>query len=154
MMFRVLRRRAFGRKAGATLRSVYPVVLGLGGWFVGALIVLTTMPGVPLDNELLAVLSIGVPVGLGIYLAWVRVDWPAQIRRVGLAAAVASAIVGAWLGFNTITGMLAILTTIAGAAAGANAILLAYDIAREGRVGARAAAASRATFPMERGSAA
>ena len=59
-------RGGFGRKASAVLRSVYPVVLGLGGWFVGVLIVITTMPGVPLDDELLAVLSIGVPIGLGI----------------------------------------------------------------------------------------
>ena len=44
----------FGRKAGATLRSLYPLVLGLGGWFLGVLIVITTMPGVPLDSELLA----------------------------------------------------------------------------------------------------
>ena len=35
----------FGRKASAALRSLYPIVLGLGGWFLGALIVLTTMPG-------------------------------------------------------------------------------------------------------------
>ena len=54
------------------LRSLYPVVLGLGGWFLGALFVLTIAPTVPLDNELLAVLSIGTPVGLGIYFAWVR----------------------------------------------------------------------------------
>jgi pimeloyl-ACP methyl ester carboxylesterase len=67
MARRVRRRGRFGRKAGATLRSVYPIVLGLGGWFLGALVVITTMPGVPLNDELLAMLSIGVPVGLGIY---------------------------------------------------------------------------------------
>ena len=70
----VRRRGGFGRKASATLRSVYPVVLGLGGWFMGVLIVVTTMPGVPLDDELLAVLSVGVPIGLGIYWAWVPRD--------------------------------------------------------------------------------
>ena len=59
------------------LRSVYPIVLGLGGWFLGVLIVITTLPGVPLDDELLAVLSVGVPVGLGIYWAWVHRDWSA-----------------------------------------------------------------------------
>ena len=61
---------------------MYPVVLGLGGWFLGVLIVLTTMPGVPLDDELLAVLSVGVPIGLGIYFAWVDRDWSAATRAM------------------------------------------------------------------------
>ena len=70
-------------RPSATLRSLYPIVLGLGGWFLGVLIVITTMPGVPLDDELLAVLSVGVPVGLGIYLAWVHRDWSARSKSVG-----------------------------------------------------------------------
>ena len=45
---RVHTRGRFGRKASATLRSLYAIVLGLGGWFLGALLVITTMPGVPL----------------------------------------------------------------------------------------------------------
>ena len=73
----------FGRKTSAVLRSLYPIVLGLGGWFLGVLIVLTAMPDVPLDDELLAVLSIGVPIGLGIYLAWVDRDRPARTRLPG-----------------------------------------------------------------------
>ena len=44
---RVHKRGAIGRKAGATLRSVYVLVLGLGGWFLGALLVLTTLPDGP-----------------------------------------------------------------------------------------------------------
>jgi hypothetical protein len=32
-----------------------------------ALIAITTMPSVPLDDELLAVLSVGLPIGLGLY---------------------------------------------------------------------------------------
>jgi hypothetical protein len=40
-------------------------VLGLGGWFLGTLIVLTTMPGVSFDNQSDAVEVAGVPVGLG-----------------------------------------------------------------------------------------
>ena len=78
MARRVHRRGRFGRKASATLRSLYPIVLGLGGWFLGVLIVLTTMPGVPLDDALLAALSVGVPIGLGIYFAWVNRDWSAD----------------------------------------------------------------------------
>src|SRR4029453_3205943 len=60
MARRVRRRGGFGRKASVLLRSVYPVVLGLGGWVLGALFVLTALPSVPLDDELLAALSIGL----------------------------------------------------------------------------------------------
>jgi pimeloyl-ACP methyl ester carboxylesterase len=79
MVRRVHSRGSTGRKSGAFLRSVYPIVLGLGGWLLGALIVLTTMPGVPLDHELVAALSVGVPIGLGIALAWVHRDWSAWV---------------------------------------------------------------------------
>ena len=37
---RVHKRGRFGRKSSATLRSLYPIVLGLGGWFAGVLIVI------------------------------------------------------------------------------------------------------------------
>jgi pimeloyl-ACP methyl ester carboxylesterase len=131
MARRVRKRGRFGRKASATLRSLYPIVLGLGGWFLGVLVVITTMPGVPLDDELLAVLSVGLPIGLGIYYAWADRDRPARTRTAGFVAATAGALVGAWLGFNATTDLLALITSIVGAAAGANLILLAYDIARE-----------------------
>jgi len=127
----VRRRGAFGRKAGATLRSLYPIVLGLGGWFLGAVIVLTTMPGVPLDDELLAALSVGVPIGLGIYFAWVNRDWSARTKTTGFAAAAAGALVGAWLGFNASEGLVALTTTIAGATAGANLLLIALGMTWE-----------------------
>ena len=51
MARRVHRRGAYGRKASATLRTLYPIVLGLGGWFLGVLIVLVAFPGVPLDDQ-------------------------------------------------------------------------------------------------------
>ena len=89
MAIRVRRRGGYGRKSSAVLRSLYPVVLGLGGWLLGVLVVLTTMPGVALDDGLLALLSVGVPVGLGIFLAWVRTDPPSPSNVAGLAAAVA-----------------------------------------------------------------
>ena len=80
---------------------VYPIVLGLGGWFLGVLIVITTMPGVPLDNAAARDLSVGVPVGLGIYWAWVRPRLAGLGASVsGFAAASAGALVGAWLGFH------------------------------------------------------
>jgi pimeloyl-ACP methyl ester carboxylesterase len=129
MAGRVRKRGRFGRKAGATLRSLYPIVLGLGGWFLGVLIVITTMPGTPLDDELLAALSVGLPVGLGIYFAWVNRDWTAVTKAAGLAAAVAAGLVGAWLGFHAAADPLALLTAIVGASVGANLALIFLDVA-------------------------
>jgi len=127
MWRRVHRRGRFGRKASVLLRSVYTVVLGLGGWFAGVTVVLVTFPTVPLDDVLLGVLSIGVPVGLGVYLAWVDRSQP---RRFGLTGALAGALVGAWLGFHAGNGLLAVVTTIVGSALGANLALLVLDIVR------------------------
>ena len=141
MARRVRKRGGYGRKAGATLRSVYPLVLGLGGWFLGALIVLTTMPGTPLDNELLAMLGVGLPVGLGIYLAWVQRDSSRQDKSVGLAAAVAGALVGAYLGFHATADLAALVTAILGATAGANLLLIALGITSERSARDTAAAA-------------
>jgi pimeloyl-ACP methyl ester carboxylesterase len=129
MAVRVRRRGGFGRKGSAVLRSVYPIVLGLGGWFVGVLIVVTTMPGTPLDDELLAALSVGVPIGLGIYWAWVPRDGSGPTKTAGFAGALAGALVGAWIGFNATTGLLALITAIVGATVGANLLLIALDIA-------------------------
>jgi hypothetical protein len=141
MARRVRRRGGFGRKASAILRSVYPVVLGVGGWALGALIVLTTMPGVPLDDELLAVLSVGVPIGLGIYWAWLPRGRSSGTNIAGFAAAAAGALAGAWLGFHATGDLVALLTAIVGATAGANLILLALDIAWDRRARAGVAAA-------------
>ena len=123
----VHKRGRFGRKSSALLRSVYPLVLGLGGWFLGVVIVITTMPGVPLDNELLAVLPVAVPIGLGIYWAWVRRDWSATTKTAGFVAAMGGALAGAWLGFNATADLLALVTAIVGATAGANLLLIVRD---------------------------
>jgi hypothetical protein len=128
MALRVRWRGAFGRKTSAALRSVYVLVLGLGGWFVGVLIVLTAFPTVPIDDELVAALSVGMPIGLGVYLAWVHRDWSARVKTTGFAAAMACALVGAWLGFAVVDGLASLLTTIAGAAVGANLALVLLDI--------------------------
>jgi pimeloyl-ACP methyl ester carboxylesterase len=130
MAFRVHRRGAFGRKSSAVLRSVFPVVLGLGGWLLGVLIVITALPSVPLDDELLAMVSVGVPVGLGVYWAWVRPDRSGGSKGVGLAAAVAGAVVGARLGFHATADLAALATAIVGAVAGANLLLILLDMAR------------------------
>jgi pimeloyl-ACP methyl ester carboxylesterase len=146
MARRVHKRGHFGRKAGATLRALYPIVLGLGGWFVGVLIVITTMPGVPLDDELLAAFSASVPIGLGIYFAWVNRGWSHRTKATGFAAAAGGALVGAWLGFNVTEGLLALITTIVGASVGANLTLLALDIAWDRQVRDRFAAGPKETL--------
>jgi pimeloyl-ACP methyl ester carboxylesterase len=148
---RVRRRGRLGRKAAASVRSLYAPVLGLGGWFAGVLIVLTTMPTVPLDSDLLAGLSIGSPVGLGIYWAWVRREWSPRTKATGFAGALAGALVGAWLGCNVIAGILAVLTAVVGATVGANLLLLVLDIARDRSARDLAAAAPTrpAVAPVE-----
>src|SRR5438093_3206224 len=146
MARRVHKRGHFGRKAGATLRSLYPIVLGLGGWFLGVLIVITTMPGTPLDDELLAAFSVGVPIGLGAYLSWVHRGWAAKTEATGFAAAVGGALVGAWLGFHATEGLLALITAIVGAAVGGNVTLLGLDIAWDLQVRDRFAADARETL--------
>src|SRR5512132_3534830 len=138
---RVHKRGRFGRKSSALLRSVYPIVLGLGGWFLGVLIVITTMSGVALDDALLAVLSIGGPIALGLYFAWVNRDWAGRTKRLGFFASVAGAFAGAWFGFNVIEGLPALFTSIAGATAGANLTLIVLDIAWDRRARDRFAAA-------------
>jgi hypothetical protein len=128
MRYRVHRRAGFGPKAGATLRSAHALVLGFGGWFLGALIVLSTLPAVPVDNQLLVVLSVGTPVGLGVYLAWVNRNWAAQAKAAGAWTAVGGAAIGTWLGSNAIDGLYAVLTAIVCAVATANLALLILDI--------------------------
>jgi hypothetical protein len=150
MPLRVLRRGAYGRRSSAMLRSVYPFVLGLGGWFLGALIAISTMPDVSLDDELLALLSVGAPVGLGIYWAWVNGDRRAGSNLVGFAAAAAGALTGAWLGFHATAGLVALLTAIAGAVAGANLALIFFDISQARSVRRVASRAERAVaLPTE-----
>ena len=109
----------------------------------GALFVLTIAPTVPLDNELLALLSIGTPVGLGIYWAWVRRPLAQRVRTAGLVAAVAGAFAGAWLGFHVTAGLVAVFTTIVGSAAGANLFLLVLDSVRDREARETATAAPR-----------
>jgi pimeloyl-ACP methyl ester carboxylesterase len=130
MAVRVRRRGGFGRKTSAVLRSLYPIVLGLGGWFAGVLLVITTMSGTSIDDQLLAALSIGVPIGLGVYFAWVNRDRPSGDNRIGLAAAAGGALLGAWLGVHTTADLLALFTAIVGAIAGANLTLILLDMAR------------------------
>ena len=125
---RVHRRGRIGRTASVLLRSVYAFVLGLGGWFAGVLVVLLAFPTVPLDDARLAVGSIGVPVGLGIFLAWVNRDLQERARTIGFATSLGGALAGAWLGFHAGSGLLAVITTIAGAVVAANLGVLTLDL--------------------------
>ena len=131
MAIRVNRRGSFGFKASAVLRTLSPLLLGLGGWFLALLIVMTIWPAVFIGSLLLAVLPMGAAIGLGIYLAWVSRD----TRNIGFVAAMAGALIGAGLGFNATEGLAAVLTTLVGAAITASLALIVLDIAwdRSGR---------------------
>jgi hypothetical protein len=137
---RVRRQGGTGPMTGAWIRSVGPIVFGLGGFFVGVLVVLTLWPSVPLDNQLLAVASTGVPIGAGVYAGWVRRDTPTAMHAKGIRNAALGALVGAWLGFHATSGLVALVTTIAGAAAAANLGLLVLDIWTERAARSRTAA--------------
>lgn len=125
---RVRTRGRVGRVAAAALRSLVPVVTGLGGWSLGALLVLSAVPAVRITDPLLVVVSVAVPISLGTYQAWVHADWLPSTKRVGGAAALAGALAGAWLGFSASTVPLGVLTAIGGAVAGGNLALLLLDL--------------------------
>jgi hypothetical protein len=129
---RVMKRGRIGARKSVLLRSLFPIVLGFGGWFLVTLILSTVAPSVPIDGELLVVFSMGLPIGLGIYWAWLQRDWPGETKRLGLAAAALSALVGGWLGLQAGADMLAFVTTIAGAAAATNLALILVSVVREG----------------------
>ena len=130
LAIRIRRRGGTGRKTGAWIRSAGPIVFGLGGWLLGALLILRfwLWPSQPLDDELLAVVSIAVPIWLGVYAGWVRTDTPKAMRAKGIGAAGVGAVVGAVLGFNVTSGLIALITTIIGAAVVSNLSLLVLDI--------------------------
>ncbi|MEA2244742.1 MAG: hypothetical protein QOD24_4298 [Solirubrobacteraceae bacterium] len=132
MAGRVRRRGSLGRGTRVVARSAWALLLGLGGWFAGAVLALIALPSVPIDAELLMVLSMAVPVAIASSYGW-RAPDRAATNTASLAAAVAGALVGAWLGFTSTTGMLAVATTLAGAVAGTNLALIACDIASETR---------------------
>ena len=137
MPLRVRRRGPFGLKASAALRSLYALLLGLGGWFVGLLVVLTALPTASLLDEVLALVSIGIPIALGTYWASTPGEGPRRSRIACFAATMAGAVVGAWLGFNVTSaavGVLAPVLAIVGATVGANLTLVVLDIARDRRV--------------------
>ena len=72
--------------------------------------------------------SIAVPIWLGVYAGWVRTDTPKAMRAKGIGVAGVGAVVGAVLGFHATSGGIALITTIIGADAVSNLSLLVLDI--------------------------
>jgi pimeloyl-ACP methyl ester carboxylesterase len=136
---------SLGPKFSAWVRTLHPLVLGLGGWLGASLVVLATSSTVPIDSEWLVAASVGAPIGLGIYWAWVHRHWAPRTKTAGLAAAMVGALIGALAGAAATGGLLAVITAIIGATAGANLALIALDIVRErsGREPATAAETRR-----------
>jgi pimeloyl-ACP methyl ester carboxylesterase len=128
---RVRKHGAAGRKTSFVARTVVLLVLGLGGWLGGALVVLTLWPALPLSSELFGILACSGPIALGLYLAWTHRDWDRATKSLGLLAAIAGALIGGWLGFTAVSGLFAVVTTTVGAAAGGNLALIAFGLVRE-----------------------
>jgi len=138
MIRRVRRRGSVGPRTSVWLRTLTPLILGLGGWFLAVLIVWSAWPAMFIGSRLLAVPSMGIPIGLGIYWAWVHRDWSSTIRHQGLAVALVGALLGAWLGFGAGAGLASVLTTIVGATLAANLALLVLDLDLDRRTPRRA----------------
>ena len=147
----VRRKPRFGRKTSPILRSLYAIVLGLGGWFAGVLLVITTMPGTPLDDPWLATISVGLPVGLGVYYAWLDRGWSARTKLTGFVAGVGGALLGAWLGFHAATDLLALVTSIVGAIAVGNLALILLNVVRDRRAQAPVYRAAPGGGPVSAG---
>ena len=128
---RVRKHGSAGRKTSVVARTIVPVVLGLGGFFGAALVVLTLWPALSLASELLRILAPSGLIALGLYLAWTHRDWDRATKSLGLLAAIAGALLGGWLGFTATSGLFALVTTTIGAAAGGNLALIAVSLFRE-----------------------
>jgi pimeloyl-ACP methyl ester carboxylesterase len=138
LAIRIRRRGGTGAKTGAWIRSAGPLVFGLGGWFLGALLVLRFWSSRPLEDPLVTVVSVAVAIWLGVYAGWVSTETPKAMRAKGIGTAAFGAVLGAALGFYATSGLLALITAIIGAAVVSNLSLLVLDIWTE-------RAASRAT---------
>ena len=140
---RVRKHGSAGRKTSVVARTIVPLVLGLGGFFGAALVVLTLWPALSLSSELLRILAPSGLIALGLYLAWAHRDWDRATKSLGLLAATAGALLGGWLGFTATSGLFALVTTTIGAAAGGNLALIAVSVFRD-----RSARAAMATLAV------
>ena len=125
---RLRRRGSVGRKTAIATRAVYAPVIGLGGWCLSVLVVLTLWPSLSLASEPLAVGSVAVPVAVSIYLAWVHGARPRATRNAGLGSVVAGAVAGAWLGLHEVDGLFSVTTAVLGAVLGSNLAVLVRDV--------------------------
>jgi pimeloyl-ACP methyl ester carboxylesterase len=123
-MARRARRGGYSPRAGAWLRVLTPIPLGLGGWFLIALLVWALDLTTSVAGATVVVPAVGAAVGLGTSAAWTRRDRP---MRRGLVVALAGAVAGAALGHGAGSPLLAPLTAIAGAAALANLALIVLE---------------------------
>jgi hypothetical protein len=99
---RVRKHGAAGRKTSVVARTIVALVLGLGGCFGAALVVLTLWPALSLSSHLFGILAPSVPIALGLYLAWTHRDWDRVTKSLGLLAATAGALLGGWLGITAL----------------------------------------------------
>jgi pimeloyl-ACP methyl ester carboxylesterase len=137
---------AAGRKTSVVARTIVPVVLGLGGWFGAALIVLTLWPSLSLSNHLFGILAPSVPIALGLYLTWTHRDWDPATKSLGVLAATTGALLGGWLGITAnSSGPFVLLSTTIGAAAASNLALIAVSLFRERSVAMPTLAVNSAT---------
>jgi pimeloyl-ACP methyl ester carboxylesterase len=124
---RIRRGATFGWKRSVAVRSLFPLLVGFGSWCLGALITLTAFPAVPVDDQMLAILSIAPPVAAVVYAGWIRRTAPLGL---GALVAVSTAVLGAWIGFHVPhTPAIGAVTAIIGAILAANLGLIALDIA-------------------------
>jgi hypothetical protein len=133
MPLRLGKRRRYGVKTSALLRSLYPIVLGLGGWFGGVLLVITAFrelrsrtPSWPSSRP--ACRSGSGSTGRGSIGS-------APVARMAPASALrwaARSSAPGWASTQEQTS-LALITAIVGASAGANLALIGLDIAIDRR---------------------
>jgi pimeloyl-ACP methyl ester carboxylesterase len=127
---RVRTRGGLGRRAGAVVRSLGPVVVGPAGCVAGVLLAYTLLSRVPLGGVQVVAISAGIPVGLVVHLARTHRSGPSAAQWACLAAAVGGALIGATLGFFAVEGLASFATAIVGAAVGANLFVLVLDVTR------------------------
>ncbi len=128
MMARRWRERGgFSPRAGVLLRVLTAIPLGLGGWFLGVLLVWTVNPDDFVGSTTVVAPGVGLMIGIGAHLAWAHRDMPLPARRASLAAAVGAALLGAVLGSGAVAGLVAPIAAIVGAAAAANLALVALS---------------------------
>jgi hypothetical protein len=77
---------------------VYPIVLGLGGWFLGVLVVSRRCRRRARRRRL--AVSRSAPIGSRLYFAWVNRDWSGRTKRMGFISRGGRRFAGAWLGLQ------------------------------------------------------